>query len=41
MKKKQKVKKDKVKYKTELCKTFSEKGYCPYGRKCRFAHGLR
>ena len=27
------------KYKTELCKTFSEKGKCPYGYKCRFAHG--
>ena len=27
------------KYKTELCKTFSEKGSCPYGSKCRFAHG--
>ena len=24
------------KYKTELCKTFSEKGSCPYGSKCRF-----
>jgi butyrate response factor 1 len=27
------------KYKTELCKTYSETGECPYGRKCRFAHG--
>lgn len=27
------------KYKTELCKTFSEKKSCPYGTKCRFAHG--
>lgn len=27
------------KYKTELCKTFSEKNSCPYGAKCRFAHG--
>ena len=27
------------KYKTELCRTFEEKGYCPYGGKCRFAHG--
>ena len=27
------------KYKTELCKTFSETGKCPYGFKCRFAHG--
>jgi len=28
-----------AKHKTELCKTFSELGYCPYERKCRFAHG--
>ena len=27
------------KYKTELCKTFTETGKCPYGYKCRFAHG--
>lgn len=27
------------KYKTELCKTFEETGYCPYVNKCRFAHG--
>ena len=27
------------KYKTELCKTFSDTGICPYGDKCRFAHG--
>src|SRR3569833_3098021 len=27
------------KYKTELCKGFSNKGFCPYGNKCRFAHG--
>jgi hypothetical protein len=27
------------KYKTELCKGFSENGFCPYGNKCRFAHG--
>lgn len=27
------------KYKTELCKTFQETNYCPYGNKCRFAHG--
>ena len=26
------------KYKTELCKTFSETGKCPYGFKCRFAY---
>ena len=28
-----------VKYKTELCRTFEEKGSCPYGHRCRFAHG--
>ena len=28
-----------IKYKTELCKTFSQKGICAYGSKCRFAHG--
>jgi hypothetical protein len=28
-----------IKYKTELCKTFSQKGTCAYGAKCRFAHG--
>ena len=27
------------KYKTELCKKFEEIGKCPYGFKCRFAHG--
>jgi len=27
------------KYKTELCKKFQNTGYCPYGFKCRFAHG--
>lgn len=27
------------KYKTELCKKFEETGKCPYGVKCRFAHG--
>ena len=27
------------KHKTELCKTYSELGYCNYGFKCRFAHG--
>ena len=27
------------KYKTELCKKFSDTGTCPYGSKCRFAHG--
>ena len=32
-------KKKDPKYKTELCKTFTETGKCPYGYKCRFAHG--
>lgn len=32
-----KIKNDK--YKTELCKTFLEKGKCPYKKKCMFAHG--
>ncbi|XP_004595155.2 mRNA decay activator protein ZFP36 [Ochotona princeps] len=27
-------------YKTELCRTFSESGRCRYGAKCQFAHGL-
>lgn len=27
------------KYKTELCKKFEESKFCPYGNKCRFAHG--
>jgi hypothetical protein len=27
------------KYKTELCKTWTESGFCAYGNKCRFAHG--
>jgi hypothetical protein len=27
------------KYKTELCKKFQTTGKCPYGYKCRFAHG--
>ncbi|KAM8954510.1 mRNA decay activator protein ZFP36-like [Pelodytes ibericus] len=26
-------------YKTELCRTFSETGTCKYGTKCQFAHG--
>ena len=25
-------------YKTELCRTFEETGYCRYGLKCQFAH---
>ena len=27
------------KYKTELCKKYQNTGKCPYGFKCRFAHG--
>ena len=27
------------KYKTEMCKNFSEVGHCPYFEKCQFAHG--
>ncbi|KAI2656090.1 mRNA decay activator protein ZFP36L1 [Labeo rohita] len=26
-------------YKTELCRTFAERGVCKYGGKCQFAHG--
>uniref|UniRef100_A0A8C5KAI6 mRNA decay activator protein ZFP36 n=1 Tax=Jaculus jaculus TaxID=51337 RepID=A0A8C5KAI6_JACJA len=29
-----------ARYKTELCRTFSESGRCRYGAKCQFAHGL-
>lgn len=28
-------------YKTELCRTWVEKNYCPYREKCRFAHGKK
>ncbi|XP_075956133.1 mRNA decay activator protein ZFP36L1 isoform X1 [Anarhichas minor] len=27
-------------YKTELCRSFTESGLCKYGGKCQFAHGL-
>lgn len=27
------------KYKTELCKSWTESEFCAYGNKCRFAHG--
>jgi hypothetical protein len=32
-------KKNDPKYKTELCRSWSENGFCVYGNKCRFAHG--
>lgn len=22
-----------------MCRTFTERGYCPYNQKCKFAHG--
>ena len=28
------------KEKSELCKKFTEFGYCPYEKKCKFAHGF-
>jgi butyrate response factor len=27
------------KAKSSLCRNFMEKGFCPYGSKCQFAHG--
>ena len=39
IKPKKKVVTDETKYKTELCKKFAETNYCPYGKKCKFAHG--
>lgn len=33
------TKTDICKYKTEMCKNFSEMGFCPYRTKCQFAHG--
>ena len=29
-----------TKLKSQLCKKFMEHGYCPYDKKCKFAHGL-
>lgn len=34
-----KLKTDKTKYKTEMCKNWIEVGNCRYGNKCQFAHG--
>ncbi|EJS42323.1 cth1p [Saccharomyces arboricola H-6] len=31
---------NKTLYKTELCESFTIKGYCKYENKCQFAHGL-
>jgi len=28
-------------YKTELCRSFNKTGYCRYGLKCQFAHGIQ
>jgi len=28
-------------YKTELCRSYNRTGYCRYGLKCQFAHGIR
>jgi len=28
-----------ARYKTELCRSYSENGYCRYADKCQFAHG--
>lgn len=33
------LKTGKSKVKSSLCKNFTEKGFCPYGQKCQFAHG--
>lgn len=30
-----------INYKTELCRTWVEKNFCPYREKCRFAHGKK
>jgi len=31
---------DNPKYKTKLCRNFSQIGFCTYGNRCLFAHGL-
>lgn len=33
------IEKPKILYKTELCKKWNEIGYCPYEKKCNYAHG--
>lgn len=33
------VKTNICKFKTEMCKNYSEMGFCPYRNKCQFAHG--
>lgn len=30
-----------IKVKVELCKNYISTGGCPYGIKCRFAHGVK
>ncbi|KAI9329947.1 hypothetical protein BD770DRAFT_324689 [Pilaira anomala] len=27
-------------YKTEKCRNWDERGFCRYGKRCRYAHGL-
>ena len=31
--------KDPVRYKTQVCQNFANRGKCPYNKKCQFAHG--
>lgn len=38
---KKKSQTDETKFKTEMCKNWSESGQCPYGKKCKFAHGRK
>jgi hypothetical protein len=38
---KSKNKENEQNYKTELCRTWVEKNFCPYKEKCRFAHGKK
>ena len=39
LKQKTKIVPDDTKFKTELCKKWSETGSCPYKNRCKFAHG--